>query len=79
MAGRTKHEIMLTILIIAKIPAYKTTLMFEANLNYKQFQRYHALLHKNGLVSQVGEKWVTTEKGHLFIDAYQKATSILSG
>ncbi|PBO84950.1 MAG: transcriptional regulator [Thaumarchaeota archaeon] len=67
---RDEIEIMTTVLDLSMQPIKKTHLLYRANLNFKQLQRYLQLLQELGLIESVKNPFNgfrITEKGKLFI------------
>lgn len=74
---------MVDILKIALNGAGKTEIVYKANLNFKQAQKYLDFLRGKGVltidVSRRGKKkYRTTEKGRAFIKRYQKTLELIS-
>lgn len=61
--------------------ATKTEIVYKANLNFKQVQRFLDFLMKKGLISVSSNKrkrYHTTEKGKEFIRRYRKTVELIS-
>ncbi len=65
---RSRIDISIDILEVAKNAANKTSIVYKTNLNFKLADRYLDLLQKNGLVENRLDKYITTDKGKLFLE-----------
>jgi predicted transcriptional regulator len=70
MQSRSKEAILATMVKSALSPINKTDIMYRANLSYSQLVKYLALLQNRDLLENRAGKWVATEQGRQFIDAY---------
>jgi predicted transcriptional regulator len=72
---RDSHEILVTMLEIAKKGIVKTRIMQGANLSYDQLKTYLELLSSHGFIKKTvddkREIWKTTKKGLGVIEACQ--------
>ncbi len=71
---RCRLEIIADILSAAKTPAIKTDIIYGANLNFKQAERYLENCVECGLLKvkeESSKKYVTTKKGHKFLKAIE--------
>jgi len=62
------------VLEVAKIGVNKTSVVYKSNLNFKLAERYLELLQKHGLVENRVDKYITTDKGKIFL---QKAKELI--
>ena len=51
-------------------PRNKTDVMYEAVLSYTQLTRYLAFLEEKRLIEQTGGKWVISQTGRDYLNAY---------
>lgn len=62
--------------------ATKTEIVYKANLNFKQVQKFLDFLAKKGLISVVSsnrrKQYQTTEKGKEFVKRYRKIIELIS-
>jgi predicted transcriptional regulator len=70
---RSRIDIIIDVLEVAKMGVNKTSVVYRSNLNFKLAEKYLELLQKHGLVEKRVEKYITTEKGKIFL---QKAKEI---
>ena len=70
---RGRLEIIADILSAAKEPSTKTSIVYSANLNFEQAQRYLDKCKDEGLIDTYeasAKKYETTEKGREYLSAY---------
>jgi predicted transcriptional regulator len=72
---RNELDITADILNAAKIGLRKTRLVYSANLNFKQANRYISMLRENGLLKIKNRIYTTTKKGTEFLENYSKVRS----
>lgn len=77
MMNRGRIEIMAQVLAFCAQPRLKTQIMYNANITFRQFETYALLLSSNKLLTHNIGGYVTTEKGHEFIRAYNQLQSTL--
>jgi len=77
--NRCKLDIAAEILRIALHGAKKTHVMYRANLNFYQFQKYISELNDNGLIKLEKEKCQTTEKGIQFLRSFSELRKLFPG
>ena len=70
---RSRIDIIIDVLEAATTGVNKTSVVYRSNLNFKLAQKYLELLQKNGLVENRVDKYITTDKGRMFL---QKAKEI---
>jgi len=75
---RSKLEIMVEVLSIARGGVGKTEIVYKANLNFKRVKRYLSYLEEKALIENAGLEYKTTEKGEEFLRDYQKMNELLS-
>lgn len=73
--GRT--EIIAEILLYCVQQRGKTNIMYKANLNYTQLQTNLSFLTSLGMLMHKEERYVTTEKGHRFLELFTELQGIL--
>ena len=72
---RNELDITADILNAAKIGLRKTRLVYSANLNFKQANRYISMLRENGLLRIKDRIYTTTKKGTEFLENYSRVRS----
>ena len=81
MIRRGKIDIIAEILLIARRGSVKTKIAHLTNLNFKRCEKYLALLLKKGLLTVNDDRgaitYVTTEKGHEFLELYRRYKELL--
>ncbi len=75
---RSEIEIFADILQIATTKVNKTTLLYQANLNYNLLQKYLVFLVERGLLGKFGNSYMTTPKGREFLAILKKIQALLS-
>lgn len=80
---RSNVELMVDILKIASSAAGKTEIVYKANLNFKQAQKYLVFLVRKGLLDnevslRERKRYRTTEKGKAFIKRYEETLVLIS-
>ncbi len=75
---RGQLEILADILVFCNKEKVKTKIMYANNLNYVTLQNYLKLLTSRGLLVLENGKYVTTEKGFVFIDLFMGIHDILA-
>jgi len=70
---RSRIDIIIDILEVAKMGVNKTSVVYRSNLNFKLAEKYLELLQKHGFVENRVNKYITTDKGKIFL---QKAKEI---
>lgn len=70
---RTSFDVIVDILDSAKEGACKTRIVYRANLNFEIVKQYIQDLTQKGLltINEQG-KYVTTKKGHKFVEDYTR-------
>lgn len=80
---RSTVKLMIDILKITSNGALKTEIVYKANLNFKQAQKYLDFLLSKGLITvnvsfRGKKKYQTTKKGKAFIKRYKNALELIS-
>jgi len=79
MTNRGRIEIIANILAFCRQPRLKTQIMYNTNITFRQFETYFNLLSSQGLLAQKSRQYVTTMRGHRFVDAFNQLESTLEG
>jgi predicted transcriptional regulator len=74
---RGRLEIISEILFYCDQQKAKTKIMYETNLNYAQLKRHLRSLTSQGLLRTNKNKYVTTQKGHRFLQLFAQLNAIL--
>ncbi len=74
---RQRIEIMAQILAFCTKSSRKTRIMYKNNLSYAQAKDYLLLLTSQNLLAHNSDTYVTTEKGHSFLEAYAQLNDVL--
>jgi len=77
--NRGRIEIIAHVLAFCAQPRLKTQIMYNARITFKQFQTYASLLSSQGLLARKSQKYVATEKGYRFVQAFDQLQSTLEG
>ncbi|HKZ94376.1 MAG TPA: winged helix-turn-helix domain-containing protein [Candidatus Bathyarchaeia archaeon] len=77
MMNRGRIEIMAHILSFCVQARLKTQVMYNTNITFRQFETYEILLSSQGLLAREGGRFMTTEKGHRFVHAFNQLQSTL--
>jgi predicted transcriptional regulator len=75
--NRGQIEIMAQVLAFCDQPRLKTQIMYNVNITFRQFETYALHLSSQELLTRNLDKFVTTEKGHKFIRAFNELQSTL--
>ena len=78
-AKRERLEIIAEILLFCGQKQLKTAIMYSNNLNYLQLQNCLNDLMGLGMLTRDGRTYVTTEKGHRFLELFAELGDILGG
>jgi len=70
---RSRIDIIIDVLEVAIMGVNKTSVVYKSNLNFRLAEKYLELLQKHGLVEKRVDKYITTDKGKIFL---QKAKEI---
>lgn len=64
---RTRIDIIIEILEVAKSGVNKTGLVYRTNLNFRLAEKYIELMEKQGFLRNMSEKYITTDEGRVFL------------
>lgn len=76
-ARRGRLDIIAEILLFCEQQKTKTSIMYNANLNYSQLKRHMDALTAQGLLAKKATKYITTEKGHHFLELFAQLNDLL--
>jgi predicted transcriptional regulator len=76
---RGRLDITAEILLFCEQPKTKTSIMYNANLNYAQLKRHMAVLTTQKLLSKKTNLYSTTEKGHEFVELFIRLNGLVDG
>ncbi len=65
---RSRIDIVIKVLEVAKHGANKTAIVYRSNLNFKLADKYIEFLENQGFLEIRSDKFVTTDKGKIFIE-----------
>lgn len=71
---RTRIDIIIEILEVAKPGVNKTGLVYRTNLNFRLAEKYIELMEKRGFLENISEKYVTTCEGRVFLTKAKEIT-----
>ncbi|KCZ72502.1 putative transcriptional regulator [Candidatus Methanoperedens nitroreducens] len=71
---RSRIDIIIDVLEVAKMGANKTSVVYKTNLNFKLADKYLELLQNQGLVENRTDKYITTDKGKVFLEKAKEIT-----
>ncbi len=71
---RSRIDIIIDVLEVAAIGVNKTAVVYKTNLNFKLAEKYLELLQKQGLVENRVNKYLTTNKGKIFLEKARELT-----
>jgi len=74
---RSQYEIMTHILAFCTRARRKTSIMYENNLGYGQLKGYLSLLTSRHLLAHNQDMYVTTEKGHCFLEVFAQLKELV--
>ena len=77
-ARRGRLDIIAEILLFCEQQKTKTSIMYNANLNYSQLRRHMDALTAQGLLEKKATKFITTEKGYHFLDLFAQLNDLLA-
>jgi len=75
--NRSRIDIIIDILEVAKMGVNKTGLVYRTNLNFKLANNYLEILQNQGLVEKMLDKYITTDKGKAFLQKANEVTLYL--
>ncbi len=71
---RSRIDIIIDVLDVAKMGVNKTSIVYRTNLNFKLADKYLDILQKHGLVENRLNKYITTERGKIFLEKAKEIT-----
>ncbi len=71
---RSRIDIIIDVLEVAIMGVNKTSVVYKSNLNFKLAEKYLELLQKQGMVENKEDKYITTEKGNIFLKKAKELT-----
>jgi len=74
---RSRIDIIIDVLEVAKMGVNKTSVVYRTNLNFKLADKYLELLQTQGLVENRVNKYITTDKGKIFLEKAKEITQQL--
>ena len=74
---RGKLDIIAEILLFCERQKTKTSIMYNANLNYSQLKNHMDTLTSQGLLAKNINKYLTTEKGYRFLELFAQLNDLL--
>jgi predicted transcriptional regulator len=75
--NRGNFDIKAEILILCEKERTKTSVMYNANLNYAQLKIHLDALISQGLLAKKANNYQTTEKGHRFLELFALLNKLL--
>lgn len=74
---RGKMDIIAEVLLFCDQQKTKTSIMYNANLNYSQLKNQMNALISQGLLEKKLNKYVTTERGYRFLELFAQINDLL--
>ena len=74
---RGKLDIIAEILLFCEQQKTKTSIMYNANLNYSQLKNHIFALTSQGLLVKKLNKYTTTDKGYRFLELFAQLNDLL--
>ncbi|MFA4936069.1 MAG: winged helix-turn-helix domain-containing protein [Candidatus Methanoperedens sp.] len=71
---RSRIDIIIDVLDAAQMGVNKTSVVYRTNLNFKLADKYLELLQRHGLVENRVNKYITTDKGKIFLEKAKEVT-----
>lgn len=75
---RSKEAILCDILSSSLEKVNKTKLMYKVSIRYPKLMGYLGYLIDRGLLLQIDGLYLSSEKGRVYINAYQKMSEIIA-
>lgn len=76
--ARSKEEILSDLLAATREKVNKTTVMYRANLSHPQLMGHSTYLIEKQMIIRQDGLYVASEKGRVYVDAYQKMLEIIA-
>jgi len=67
MMRRSRIDIIIDVLDAAQMGVNKTSIVYRTNLNFRLAEKYLELLQKHNLLENISDKYITTDKGKVFL------------
>ncbi len=74
---RSRIDLIIDVLEVAKMGVSKTGLVYRTNLNFKLANNYLEIFQNQGLMEKKLDKYITTDKGKAFIQKAKEVTLYL--
>ncbi len=74
---RSRMDIVVDVLEAAKNGVNKTAIVYRTNLNFTLAEKYLELLEKQGLLENKSDKYITSDKGKVFLAKAKEITKQL--
>jgi len=71
---RSRIDIVVEVLEVAKNGVNKTAIVYKSNLNFRLAAKYLLLLEKQGLIENISDKYFTSDKGKVFLGKAKELT-----
>lgn len=71
---RSRMDIIIDVLDVARMGVNKTSVVYRTNLNFRLAEKYLDLLQKHNLVENRSDKYITTDKGKIFLEKAKEVT-----
>ncbi len=71
---RSRMDIFIDVLDVARMGVNKTSVVYRTNLNFRLAEKYLDLLQKHNLVENRSDKYITTDKGKIFLEKAKEVT-----
>ncbi len=71
---RSRMDIIIDVLDVARMGVNKTSVVYRTNLNFRLAEKYLDLLQKHNLVENRSDKYITTDKGKIFLEKAREVT-----
>jgi predicted transcriptional regulator len=76
--ARSKEAILKDMLAAATEKVNKTTMMYRANLSYPRLVEHLTYLIEKAMIIEQDGRYVASEKGRAYVNAYQKMLEIIT-
>ncbi len=71
---RSRMDIVVDVLEVAKNGVNKTAIVYRTNLNFTLAEKYLDLLEKQGFLENKSDKYITSDKGKIFLAKAKEIT-----